>query len=166
MPKHAPALALFSAAFMIAVPALAAPPSPAVIEQRSEQVMPFDMNRSMHMFGSTSSGGVQTVVSTDGDRKQTALIRTHLHGIASSFAHGDFSNPVRIHEASAPGLATLMRDWRRLHVSYADVRNGGAVTFTSADPAVIHAVHAFFRIQVRDHGKHATMAPGDMHMQR
>jgi len=166
MPRHTLALAVFIAA-LVAVGGTASaapPPAQAVIEQRSERVMPFDMKRSTHMFRPTPSGGVQTVVSTDGDRKQVALVRAHLRSIASSFARGDFADPVRIHGASAPGLAALRRDWRHLRVSYADVRNGGAVTFGSTEPTVISAIHAFFAMQVRDHGQHAKMMPGDMHM--
>jgi hypothetical protein len=132
----------------------------AAVERRSEQVMPFDMNRSVHVFRSTASGGVQRVVSLDGDPGQVALIRAHLKEISSAFGRGDFRNPVHIHGASAPGLPELRQNWRHLHVSYASVRNGATITYESTDPRVVGAVHTFFGMQVRDHGKHAKMDPG------
>src|SRR5450755_2594234 len=63
-------------------------PSPheAMVERGSEKVMPFDINRTMHIFKPTADGGVQTVIVHDGDPKQIALVRSHLRKEATAFA--------------------------------------------------------------------------------
>lgn len=127
------------------------------VEQRSESVMPFDMNRTMHVFTPTSSGGVQSVISQDGDARQIALIRSHLRKEAAAFAHGDFDDPAAIHGNAMPGLARLRTGADRITVAYADTSNGARITFKTPDHNLIGAIHDWFAAQVRDHGAHAMM---------
>lgn len=56
------------------------------VERKSEHVMPFDMNATMHSFVPTPDGGVQTVFVHNGDAKQIALVRAHLRKEATAFA--------------------------------------------------------------------------------
>jgi hypothetical protein len=127
----------------------------ATVEQRSVQVMPFDMNTSMHVFTPTAAGGVQAVMIHNGDRKQIELVRQHLKKEAAAFATGDFSDPAYIHGNGMPGLNELERDHARLSVVYSNISEGGKIVYRSADPRVIAAVHEWFKAQVRDHGAHA-----------
>ncbi|MFN2460000.1 MAG: aspartate carbamoyltransferase [Candidatus Velthaea sp.] len=129
----------------------------AEVERKSERVMPFDMNATMHAFDPKPDGGVQTVMVHTGDRKQIALVRGHLRKEAAAFARGNFSDPVAIHDPTMPGLAELRRDARKLTVRYADTPSGGSITYASRDPKVVAAVHAWFKAQTSDHGEHATM---------
>ena len=76
-------------------------------------VMPFDLERSTHVFERTPSGGVQTVSSDDGDEAQIRLIRSHLAEEAGRFASGDFHDPEMIHGEDMPGLPTLDHLLRR-----------------------------------------------------
>jgi hypothetical protein len=119
--------------------------------------MPFDMNRTMHMFAPTTSGGVQSVVSNYGDPHQIALIRSHLRKEAQAFAHGTFSDPATIHGMNMPGLAGLRAGARHIVIGYADTANGARITFQTSDPTLIAAIHDWFAAQVSDHGAHAMM---------
>jgi hypothetical protein len=127
------------------------------VEHNSERVMPFSMDATMHRFVPTAAGGVQTVLVHDGDPKQIRLVRSHLRKEADAFAHGDFADPASIHGGTMPGLRAMHAGAKRIRVRYADVRNGAAITYATADPALVSAIHAWFHAQVNDHGKHATM---------
>ena len=127
------------------------------IEHNSERVMPFSMDATMHRFVPTPAGGVQTVLVHDGDPKQVALVRSHLRKEANAFARGDFADPASIHGGAMPGLRAMRAGAKHIRVRYADVRNGAAITYATADPGLVTAIHAWFRAQVADHGKHATM---------
>ena len=145
------------------MPALAsATPSPsahqATVEERSKDVMPFDLNRTMHIFEPTPSGGVQTVMVHDGDPKQIALVRSHLRKEAAAFARGDFADPAEIHGTNMPGLAQLRTGAGKVVVTYAPASNGASIRFKTSDPTMIAAIHQWFAAQVKDHGAHAMIA--------
>ena len=127
------------------------------VEHKSEHVMPFSMQRSKHVFVPTPRGGVQTVLVHDGNAKQVALVRAHLRKEAAAFARGDFADPASIHGGDMPGLKALHAGSAHISVQYADVPNGGAITYATAVPALVSAIHAWFKAQVSDHGSHATM---------
>lgn len=129
----------------------------AMVERRSGEVMPFDLNRTMHVFAPTSDGGVQTVTVHDGDPRQVALVRSHLRKEAAAFAAGDFSDPARIHGTNMPGLARLRAGARRISVSYAQTPDGASIRYKTADPHLVAALHTWFAAQVKDHGAHAMM---------
>lgn len=127
------------------------------VEQRSEQVMPFNMDEAMHMFTPTATGGTQVVMTHSADERQIRLIRSHLQKEAAAFSRGDFSDPEYIHGKNMPGLAELVRDYREMTVTYANTYGGGSIEYASKDPKVIAAIHAWFAAQVHDHGAHAAM---------
>ena len=127
------------------------------VERNSEKVMPFSMQSSKHFFVPTPAGGVQTVLVHDGNRTQIALVRSHLRKEAAAFAHGDFADPASIHGGDMPGLHAMRAGSERIKVRYADVPNGAKITYTTADAALVSALHAWFKAQVNDHGPHATM---------
>jgi hypothetical protein len=131
--------------------------SKSTIEERSEQVMPFDMNQAMHVFTPTKTGGVQAVVVHNANEQQISLVRQHLQQQAVAFAKGDFSNPAYVHGNDMPGLNELERDYSHMTVAYANTTLGAKIVYTSADPKVVAAIHEWFRAQVHDHGSHATM---------
>lgn len=137
--------------------ALADTPRQTQVEHNSEQVMPFSMNAAKHFFSMLPTGGVQTVFVRSGDRKQVALARSHLRKEAIQFARGDFHDPASIHGGTMPGLKAMHEGAARISVRYADVANGGKITYSSADPALVSAIHSWFKAQVSDHGAHAAM---------
>ena len=132
-------------------------PRQAQVERNSEKVMPFSMQSSKHVFVPTPTGGVQTVLVPGGNHTQVGLVRSHLRKEAAAFARGDFRDPASIHGGEMPGLRAMHAGANRIKVRYADVPNGGQITYTTADSALVSALHAWFKAQVNDHGAHATM---------
>lgn len=127
----------------------------AEVVERGRAVMPFDIDRTMHHFRKEPSGGVQQVVSTDGDPHQIALIRQHLQAEAIQFRHGNFSDPSIIHGPSMPGLSALAAGAARIEIRYEQIPGGAQITYASADPALVGAIHSWFDAQVKEHGHHA-----------
>ena len=141
--------------------ALAADPMPNMSRQdevarSGASVMPFDLMRSTHFFDDTPSGGIETITANDNrDERQAALIRSHLAAEAKRFSRGDFSDPAKIHGADMPGLAELTSAGTKLDVKYKKLPAGASLTYTSPDPTVAAAVHAWFAAQRSDHAAHA-----------
>jgi hypothetical protein len=127
------------------------------VERNSEHVMPFSLDATMHTFTPTRTGGVQTVMVHNGDARQVVLVRSHLRKEARAFAWGDFTDPASIHGGEMPGLQAMHAGARRIAVRYSDVQNGAAITYTTNEPSLVSAIHAWFTAQVSDHGSHATM---------
>lgn len=155
----------FVASFIVVVGALGAfslvfagdPTRQTQVERKSERVMPFSMDATMHRFDPTADGGVQTVMADDGDAKQVALVRSHLRKEAAAFARGDFNDPASIHGRDMPGLRAMHAGAKRIGVRYADVPNGAKIVYATKDPKLVAAIHTWFKAQVSDHGAHATM---------
>lgn len=139
----------------------ATPPTPssrqAEVARRGPQVMPFDLAATRHVFTATPSGGEQQVlVRQSGDRVPQALIRLHLAALREQFLAGDFSGPAQLHGPDMPGLASLRNAPRgRLQITYHDVPDGAALRYSSHDPALVDALHRWFRAQLDDHGDDA-----------
>jgi hypothetical protein len=128
----------------------------AEVAARGPLVMPFDLERTTHVFTPTAEGGEQTVVADDaGDREQVRLVREHLLEEAGRFRRGDFADPAAIHGDEMPGLAELRAGASRIRVAYADVPGGGRIRYSTGDPALVQALHAWFAAQRSDHGAHA-----------
>jgi hypothetical protein len=128
----------------------------AEVADRGAQVMPFDLDATTHTFTKTGTGGVQTVVSDDpDDAEQIALIGDHLGQERDNFARGDFDDPAEVHGHDMDGVAELRAGYADIRVEYADRPDGAQLTYTSDDPELIDAIHAWFDRQVMDHGAHA-----------
>jgi len=144
----------------------ATPPTPssrqAEVALRGPQVMPFDLAATRHVFTATPNGGEQQVlVRQSGDRVQRALIRLHLAALREQFLAGDFSGPAQLHGPDMPGLASLRNAPRgRLQITYHDVPDGAALRYSSHDPALVDALHRWFRAQLDDHGDDAMEGTG------
>jgi hypothetical protein len=117
--------------------------------------MPFDLDRSTHIFEKTDFGGIQQVISDNEDAEQIILIQSHLKEELSRFQTGDFGDPAVIHGADMPGLALLQTKSEDIDIVYFPLVDGGEITYTTADPELINALHAWFDAQLRDHGDHA-----------
>jgi hypothetical protein len=112
------------------------------VKQLGSQVMPFDLDRTMHTFASNINGGTQTVTANNpSDSKQIQLIQVHLQKEARKFAKGDFSDPTTIHGAGMPGLAELKQGASRVKVQYESLPNGARLQYSSNDPQLITALH-------------------------
>lgn len=126
------------------------------VAERGAHVMPFDLDKTLHVFDKTAQGGIQQVVAKQtGDGAQVGLIRMHLKQIATGFAQGDFSGPARIHGAQMPGLGELSDGAKDLKVEYSDLPQGGQIVYSSARADLVDAIHRYFDAQLSDHGRHA-----------
>lgn len=133
----------------------------AEVAERGSDVMPFDLDATTHRFEPVADGLVQTVVADDpGDAEQVRLVRGHLAEEAERFGRGDFGDPAAIHGHDMPGLAELEAGHERVEVVLAEVEAGARLTYTTADPALVDALHRWAEAQVMDHGAHAE-APAD-----
>jgi|CXWL01.1.fsa_nt_gi hypothetical protein len=128
----------------------------ATIHEHSADVMPFDLEKTLHVFKTTESGGVQAVTVRDpSDTENLALIRMHLKMEAESFANGDFSDPARLHGADMPGIVVLQKNYEKMKVTYRELSNGAEITYESSDAETVSAIHQWFDAQVKDHGRDA-----------
>ena len=128
----------------------------AEVAERGREVMPFDLERTTHIFKPLPTGGLQQVISDDDDHEQIALIRTHLLKEVERFQAGDFHDPAMIHGNEMPGLHTLMTRADEITMTYQELPDGGEILYTSKDEAIIEALHLWFEAQLSDHGHHAT----------
>lgn len=126
------------------------------VAAKGRRVMPFDLDRTTHVFTKLPDGGRQTVTADEGaGSDQVPLIQGHLRAEATAFAAGDFTDPTSIHGADMPGVARLSGAGDRLRITYADTATGAELAFSTADRDLVGAVHAWFDAQVSDHGRHA-----------
>jgi hypothetical protein len=115
--------------------------------------MPFDLNRTTHTFVTAPSDGVENVVvNGPADTRNEALIRSHLSKEAALFRKGDYSDPTMVHRVDMPGVKELAAGAARVAVDFAEVTGGAQITYSSADPALVLAIHAWFDQRVADHG--------------
>ncbi len=128
----------------------------AQVAARGAQVMPFDLDQTIHVFQRLDDGGRQTVTVKDPAKTpQIALIQSHLQHEADKFRRGDFSDPARIHGDDMPGLAELKTGFTQIDIRYTALPNGGEIRYTTQDPSLVMALHHWFMAQVSDHGRHA-----------
>jgi hypothetical protein len=156
-----PIAALLAAAFLlhadVASAQLSTDERQALVAERGRNVMPFDLERTVHAFIKTPEGGIQRVTSKNaGAASEIAAIRRHLAQIADAFRQRDFRDPRSIHGDAMPGLAVLERATpEQFGVADAMIDYGAEIRYTSGDPAVVAAIHAWFDAQLGDHGHHA-----------
>ena len=123
------------------------------MDDRAAAVMPFDLDATRHMFTKTDQGGVEEVVVIDpADTRDLDLIRSHLQHEATEFRTGNYSDPAAIHGMDMPGLTELGAGASRIEVRYEEVPGGARITYSSDEPALIDALHAWFDRQTSDHG--------------
>ncbi len=123
---------------------------------KGSQVMPFDLEKTTHIFEKTQIGGVQKVVAdVPTDAEQVALIRGHLEEEASAFRRGDLSDPAGIHGEDMPGLEELEAGAEEMDIRYSNLPDGAKIEYESRDPALVAALHDWFDAQISDHGSHA-----------
>lgn len=126
------------------------------VAARGVQVMPFDLEQTLHVFEKLDNGGLQKVTVKDpSNKEQIALIQAHLKEEAEKFRQGDFSDPARIHGQDMPGLAELKSGAGKIEVVYALLTDGAQIRYAAKDPALVTAIHLWFDAQLSDHGGHA-----------
>lgn len=129
------------------------------VAQLGKQVMPFDLNQTLHVFSKVEDGGVQQVIAKNPENAlQIKLIREHLSKIASDFKQTNFSDPEKIHGKDMPGLEALRSaESSEITITYREIPEGAEITYITGNPDLITAIHQWFDAQLRDHDRHATM---------
>jgi hypothetical protein len=128
----------------------------AMIHAQGSAVMPFDLDRTTHVFKTTDTGGIEMVIVKDpADSQQIALIQQHLEHETMRFREGDFGDPASIHGRGMPGLAELAAGATKITFSYAALPNGAQISYETTDPRLIDALHRWFAAQLADHGHDA-----------
>jgi hypothetical protein len=128
----------------------------AAIHEMGSHVMPFDLDKTTHVFQMAVGGGVQQVISKDpNDEDQIALIQMHLEHEAMRFSSGDFSDPTALHGEDMPGLKELTEGADLIAIQYRPLPEGGEIIFTTQDVNLVTALHRWFGAQLSDHGKDA-----------
>lgn len=130
------------------------------IAERGSHVMPFDLEKTTHIFTQTPNGGIQQVVAKNkSDTGQINLIRAHLSEISNEFKHSNFSNPEKIHGKNMPGLAELKAAQPdQIKFEYEELPGGAQITYSTEVEKLKQAIHQWFDAQFNDHACHA--APG------
>jgi hypothetical protein len=128
-----------------------------VVASRGADVMPFSLKATTHVFTKTDQGGIQQVVAKDPkDAQQVRLTREHLQEIAGQFGKGDFSGPSHIHGNEMPGLNDLKHATSgEIDIKYIAIDGGGQVSYSTANPVLVGALHKWFDAQLSDHGADA-----------
>ncbi len=125
----------------------------AQVKEAGAGVMPFDLDRTTHVFTDLPDGGRQVVTANDpADAVQIQLIRDHLREEADKFRRGDFTDPGTIHGDDMPGLAELRAGAERVDVGYDELAAGAQLTYRSSDPVLVTGIHSWFKAQFTDHG--------------
>jgi hypothetical protein len=146
---------MIAAAAVIMTASVTARDDRAEVAEDGGAVMPFDLELTTHRFQKTMFGGVQTVVADNAaDSRQVMLIREHLMKEVDAFRQGDFRDPKTIHGADMPDVATLESRSELLRVDLLETPRGASMVFRTPDRGVRQALHAWFDVQVQDHGAH------------
>ena len=125
---------------------------PDAVDHRHQDATGIHSAATRHRFLLAEDGGSIQLEATDpADADTRDAVRTHLRHIARSFAEGDFSMPMRIHDRVPPGASTMKARRASIAYAYSDTPGGGRVTIRTADAEARAAVHEFLRFQIRDH---------------
>ncbi len=127
------------------------------VARRGADVMPFSLAATLHVFTKAANGGIQKVVARNSkDAAQVQLVRRHLKEIRQQFLKGDFSGPAHIHGQDMPGLAALKAARPgQVSITYREVAGGAELSYATAEPRLVNALHAWFDAQLSDHGRDA-----------
>jgi hypothetical protein len=126
------------------------------LHHMGHMVMPFDLDKTTHVFRMTESGGVQKVIVKDATAKdQVAMIQRHLQHEAEAFQRGDYSDPASLHGAIMPGLKDLQAGAARIEISYSALPTGAEIIFKTTDLHLLTAIHRWFGAQLSEHGADA-----------
>ncbi|MDB5754562.1 MAG: aspartate carbamoyltransferase [Massilia sp.] len=129
----------------------------AEVAGRGNDVMPFSLEATTHIFTKNAEGGTQRVVAKKGaDAGQIKFVRAHLQEIKQQFLKGDFSGPSHIHGQDMPGLDALRSAKpAQIAIDYRDVDGGAELIYRTSDPVMVAALHKWFDAQLSDHGSDA-----------
>jgi hypothetical protein len=123
------------------------------VDHRHDEATGVAHEKAVHHFLLAKDGGSIHLEAIDsGDTEARDRIREHLQVVARSFAAGDFSLPMTIHDRVPPGAGVMKTRKGLIRYSYEPTEKGGMVRISTRDEKAKRAVHEFLRFQIRDHG--------------
>jgi hypothetical protein len=130
----------------------------AKLQQRGATVMGVDQYTSEHVFEPLPDGGRIVLQRKQADSAGEAVIREHMHTIATAFAGGDFTLPGVVHAMKDVPGTQEMREFRN-DITYTaqDLPGGGEVVISTRNPRAVTAIHEFLAFQRMDHRAGAHM---------
>jgi hypothetical protein len=124
----------------------------AEVDHRHEHATGVPTQGTRHHFLLAKDGGsIRLGVEDEGGTDARDRIREHLQLVASSFAAGDFSMPMAIHDQVPLGVDVMKARRDAIRYSYSETPQGGVVTISTQDAVALAAIHEFLRFQIRDH---------------
>lgn len=137
---------------LLAIAGFAAQHTHQDIQNRGNQGMGFDQDKTTHHFLLTKDGGIiQVQARSAGDKESVAEVRMHLNHIQHAFSAGDFDIPMFVHEQTPPGVPTMKKLKDQIRYSYEELEDGGRVVINSKNAEAVNAVHQFLKFQIREH---------------
>jgi len=120
----------------------------------AHQSLPYAVDRALEGFAKTANGGImQIIAKSANDSQQIKLMQQYLRQTAEEYQKGDFSSTERFHGTDMPGLAQMKAAKAGgVKYEYKALNNGGQIIFSSEDPQLLNALHAWIDAQVKEHG--------------
>jgi len=123
------------------------------VDHRHDKATAVAHEKSVHHFTLSKDGGSIRLEAIDvGEVATRDRIREHLQVVARSFAAGDFTLPMTIHDQVPPGAEMMKKRRSAIRYSYEPTDKGGVVRISTRDAKALAGVHEFLRFQIRDHG--------------
>lgn len=118
------------------------------------QSLPYAVDQALEGFARTANGGImQIVAKSTNDSQQIKLMQQYLRQTAEEYSNGDFSSTERFHGADMPGLAQMKAAKAgEIKYQYKALNNGGQIVFSTEDPQLLNALHAWIDAQIKEHG--------------
>lgn len=135
------------------------------VRQHTQEVISYDLNKTVQMFTKTVHGGVQHVVTKSADdTQQIKLIQAQLLKMTENFSKGDFSETEHIHGTNMAGLAQLkMAEPYDIKYEYKALPNGAQIHYSTEYPKFAQALHEWFDAQIKEHNAPATQEHSQHH---
>ncbi|TAK62478.1 MAG: aspartate carbamoyltransferase [Methylobacter sp.] len=120
----------------------------------AHQLLPYAVDRALEGFVKTANGGImQIIAKSDNDSQQIKRMQQYLRQTAEEYGKGDFSSTERFHGANMPGLAQMKAAKAgEIKYQYKALNNGGQIVFSTEDPQLLNALHAWIDAQIKEHG--------------
>jgi len=127
-------------------------PHSEAVDQRGDQAMGFDHEKTRHHFLLKADGGIIRVEADAAtDDTSRSAIRSHLSHIATAFSAGDFDIPMFVHDQVPPGVSVMQSKKDQIRYDFRELPAGAEVVIGSSDQEAIAAIHEFLKFQIKEH---------------
>lgn len=123
----------------------------------AHQALPYAVDQALEGFASTPTGGIMQITAKSAkDSQQIKRMQQYLRQTAQEYRKGDFSSTERFHGTHMPGLAQMKAaKTDQIQYQFKALPNGGQILFSTEDPQLLDALHAWIDAQIKEHGNAA-----------